>query len=198
MPLDSENTFSHKDHGKPQHRSEERPVESLKTSRDTSSSSSSAVSSSEALGKPNRLTEKELAVAASNWAAEKLEKSDESNLPELSEYEAGTPAPSLIGQPEEPESNATDGIELFEDGQLTNRSKAIGLKTKEREQAYQQGCETFGMVVKILIEKDSSLEKPIQFALRQNLHEMGERCIEELKHFITKYDTSAQDFGGPF
>lgn len=39
------------------------------------------------LDKPSRLTEKEFAEAASKWAAEKLEKADESNLPEISEYE---------------------------------------------------------------------------------------------------------------
>ncbi|EGV94700.1 Periphilin-1 [Cricetulus griseus] len=49
----------------------------------------------------------------------------------------------------------------------------------------------------MLIEKDPSLEKSIQFALRQNLHEIGERCVEELKHFITEYDNSTQDFGHP-
>lgn len=38
------------------------------------------------LDKPSRLTEKELAEAASKWAAEKLEKADESNLPDI-EYE---------------------------------------------------------------------------------------------------------------
>lgn len=181
-----------------QHRSKERPVQSLKTSRDTSPSSSSAISSSKVLDKPSRLTEKELAEAASKWAAEKLEKADESNLPEISEYEAGPTAPLLIDQSEEPESNATDGIELFEDSQLNNRSKAIASKTKEIEQVYRQDCETFGMVVKMLIEKDPSLEKSIQFALRQNLHEIGERCVEELKHFIAEYDTSNQDFGEPF
>ncbi|XP_037692728.1 periphilin-1-like isoform X2 [Choloepus didactylus] len=134
-----------------QHRSKERPVQSLKTSRDTSPSSSSAVASSKVLDKPSRLTEKELAEAASKWAAEKLEKADDSNLPEISEYEV-----------------------------------------------YRQDCETFGMVVKMLIEKDPSLEKSIQFALRQNLHEIGERCVEELKHFIAEYDTSSQDFGESF
>ncbi|XP_022375374.1 periphilin-1 isoform X7 [Enhydra lutris kenyoni] len=180
-----------------QHRSKERPVQSLKTSRDTSPSSSSAVPSSKVLDKPSRLTEKELAEAASKWAAEKLEKAEESNLPEI-EYEAGSTAPLFIDQPEEPESNATDGIELFEDSQLTSRSKAIASKTKEIEQVYRQDCETFGMVVKMLIEKDPSLEKSIQFALRQNLHEIGERCVEELKHFIAEYDTSSQDFGEPF
>ncbi|XP_011226442.1 periphilin-1 isoform X3 [Ailuropoda melanoleuca] len=180
-----------------QHRSKERPVPPLKTSRDTSPSSSSAVPSSKVLDKPSRLTEKELAEAASKWAAEKLEKADDSNLPEI-EYEAGSTAPLFIDQPEEPESNATDGIELFEDSQLTSRSKAIASKTKEIEQVYRQDCETFGMVVKMLIEKDPSLEKSIQFALRQNLHEIGERCVEELKHFIAEYDTSSQDFGEPF
>ncbi|XP_006865375.1 PREDICTED: periphilin-1 isoform X4 [Chrysochloris asiatica] len=181
-----------------QHRSKERPAQPLKTSRDTSPSSSSAVASSKGLDKPGRLTEKELAEAASKWAAEKLEKAEESNLPEISEYEAGSAAPLFIDQPEEPESNATDGIELFEDSQLTSRSKAIASKTKEIEQVYRQDCETFGMVVKMLIEKDPSLEKSIQFALRQNLHEIGERCVEELKHFIAEYDTSGQDFGEPF
>ncbi|XP_073862743.1 periphilin-1 isoform X26 [Macaca fascicularis] len=155
-----------------QHRNKERPVQSLKTSRDTSPSSGSAVSSSKVLDKPSRLTEKELAEAASKWAAEKLEKSDESNLPEISEYEAGSTAPLFTDQPEEPESNTMHGIELFEDSQLTTRSKAIASKTKEIEQVYRQDCETFGMVVKMLIEKDPSLEKSIQFALRQNLHEI--------------------------
>ncbi|KAB0378549.1 hypothetical protein FD755_010127 [Muntiacus reevesi] len=84
--------------------------------------------------KPSRLTEKELAEAASKWAAEKLEKADESNLPEISEYEAGSTAPLFIDHPVEPESNAADGIELFGDSQLTNRSKAIATKTKEIEQ----------------------------------------------------------------
>uniref|UniRef100_A0A673UEF7 Periphilin 1 n=1 Tax=Suricata suricatta TaxID=37032 RepID=A0A673UEF7_SURSU len=168
-------SYKRQNEGNPE-RGKERPVQSLKTSRDTSPSSSSAVSSSKVLDKPSRLTEKELAEAASKWAAEKLEKTDENNLPEISEYEAGPTAPLFIDQPEEPESNTTDGLELFEDSQLTSRSKAIASKTKEIEQVYRQDCETFGMVVKMLIEKDPSLEKSIQFALRQNLHEIGAAC----------------------
>ncbi|XP_036745197.2 periphilin-1 isoform X11 [Manis pentadactyla] len=155
-----------------QHRNKERPVQSLKTSRDTSPTSSSAVTSSKALDKPSRLTEKELGEAASKWATEKLEKADESDLPEIAEYEAGPTAPLFIDHPEEPESHAAEGIGLLEDSQLTSRSKAIASKTKEIEQVYRQDCETFGMVVKMLIEKDPSLEKSIQFALRQNLHEI--------------------------
>ncbi|XP_021108229.1 periphilin-1 isoform X3 [Heterocephalus glaber] len=71
-----------------QHRSKERQVQSLKTSRDTSPSSSSAGPSSKVLDKPNRLTEKEFIEAASMSAAEKLEKSNDSNLPGISEFQA--------------------------------------------------------------------------------------------------------------
>ncbi|NWH69932.1 PPHLN protein, partial [Piaya cayana] len=170
---------------------------SLKTSRDASPSGSTAVPSSKALEKSNRLSEKELAEAASKWAAEKSEKADESNLPEITEYDVGSSAPLYVEQTEETETNVTDNTELYEDGHLC-RSKAIATKTKEIEQVYRQDCETFGMVVKMLIDKDPSLEKSIQFALRQNLHEIGERCIEELKHFIAQYDAANQDLSESF
>ncbi|KAM6177838.1 periphilin-1-like isoform 1-T1 [Rhynchocyon petersi] len=183
-------SYKQQNEGKPQ-RDKERPVQPLQTSRATSSSSNSAVSSSKMLDKSSRLTEEEFAEAASKWAAENVEKTDETNLPEISEYQGGSSAPLFMDQPEEPESNANEGVEL------TSRSKAIASKTKEIEQVYRQDCETFGMVVKMLNEKDPSLEKSIQFALRQNLHAIGERCVEELKHFIAEYDTS-QDFGEPF
>ncbi|XP_049670290.1 periphilin-1 isoform X2 [Accipiter gentilis] len=180
-------------------RSKERTsVQSLKTSRDASPSGSTAVPSSKALDKSNRLSEKELAEAASKWAAEKSEKADESNIPEITEYDAGSSAPLYIEQTEETETNLTDSKELYEDGQLLGRSKAIATKTKEIERVYRQDCETFGMVVKMLIDKDPSLEKSIQFALRQNLHEIGERCIEELKHFIAQYDAANQDLSESF
>ncbi|XP_050792260.1 periphilin-1 isoform X8 [Gopherus flavomarginatus] len=171
---------------------------SLKTSRDTSPSGSTAVPSSKILDKSSRLSEKELAEAASKWAAEKSEKADESNLPEITEYDAGSSAPLYVERTEETETNITDSTELYEDNQLLGRSKAIATKTKEIEQVYRQDCETFGMVVKMLIDKDPSLEKSIQFALRQNLHEIGERCIEELKHFIAEYDAANQELAESF
>ncbi|KAM6425012.1 periphilin-1 isoform 2-T2 [Rhynochetos jubatus] len=188
----------HKRNMSSQQGKERMPVQSLKTSRDTSPSGSTAVPPSKALEKSNRLSEKELAEAASKWAAEKSEKADESNLPEITEYDAGSSAPLYIEQTEETETNITDSTELYEDGQLLCRSKAIATKTKEIEQVYRQDCETFGMVVKMLIDKDPSLEKSIQFALRQNLHEIGERCIEELKHFIAQYDAANQDLSESF
>nr|XP_023956365.1 periphilin-1 isoform X5 [Chrysemys picta bellii] len=173
-------------------------AQSLKTSRDASPSGSTAVPSSKVLDKSSRLSEKELAEAASKWAAEKSEKADESNLPEITEYDAGSSAPLYVERTEETETNITDSTELYEDNQLLGRSKAIATKTKEIEQVYRQDCETFGMVVKMLIDKDPSLEKSIQFALRQNLHEIGERCIEELKHFIAEYDAANQELAESF
>ncbi|XP_031409221.1 periphilin-1 isoform X5 [Meleagris gallopavo] len=173
-------------------------VQASKTSRDASPSGSTAVPTPKAMEKSTRLSEKELAEAASKWAAERLEKANENNLSERTEYEAGSSAPLYVEQTEETETNVTDNTELYEDNQLLCRSKAIATKTKEIEQVYRQDCETFGMVVKMLIDKDPSLEKSIQFALRQNLHEIGERCIEELKHFIAQYDAANQDISESF
>ncbi|NWX89619.1 PPHLN protein, partial [Nothoprocta ornata] len=171
--------------------------QSLKTSRDASPSGSTAAPSAKALDKGSRLTEKELAEAASKWAAEKAEKADEGNFPGTADYQAGSSAPLYVEQAEETEANLMDSPELFEDGHV-GRSKAIAAKTKEIEQVYRQDCETFGMVVKMLIDKDPALEKPVQFALRQNLHEIGERCIEELKLFIAQYDAANPDVPDAF
>ncbi|EDK97365.1 mCG129801, isoform CRA_a [Mus musculus] len=165
-----------------------RAGQSLKTSRDTHPKSSSAVPSSESLNKLKRLDEKGRPKAASRQAVEKPMMADESDLPKISEFEVGFS--ELMDQPQEPGSNKKDHTEFIDD-QVTNRRKAIVSKTKEIEQAYYQDCETFGMVVKMLVEKDASLERPIQFALRQNLHELSERCVEELRQFIADYDAAA-------
>lgn len=57
-------------------------------------------------------------------------------------------------------------------------------------QVYRQDCETFGMVVKMLVAKDPDLEKQLQVPLRENLGEIRERCLEDLKHFISELDES--------
>ncbi|XP_074683526.1 periphilin-1 isoform X6 [Strix aluco] len=130
-------------------------VQSLKTSRDASPSGTTAVQSSKALDKSNRLSEKELAEAASKWAAEKSEKADESNLPEITEYDAGSSAPLYIEQTEETETNITDSTELYEDGQLLGRSKAIATKTKEIEQ--QLCCAKYTSSFATVLEKNMGL-----------------------------------------
>ncbi|KAM3849197.1 periphilin-1-like [Diretmus argenteus] len=68
------------------------------------------------------------------------------------------------------------------------RAQAIAAKAQEIEKVYRQDCETFGMVVKMLVAKDPNLEKQLQVPLRENLGEIRERCLEDLKHFIVDLD----------
>lgn len=68
------------------------------------------------------------------------------------------------------------------------RALAIAAKAQEIEKVYRQDCETFGMVVKMLVAKDPNLEKQLQVPLRENLGEIRERCLEDLKHFIGELD----------
>ncbi|XP_004560936.1 periphilin-1 isoform X6 [Maylandia zebra] len=68
------------------------------------------------------------------------------------------------------------------------RALAIAAKAQEIEKVYRQDCETFGMVVKMLVAKDPNLEKQLQVPLRENLGEIRERCLEDLKQFISELD----------
>lgn len=72
------------------------------------------------------------------------------------------------------------------------RAAAIAGKALEIEKVYRQDCETFGMVVKMLVAKDPNLEKQLQVPLRENLGEIRERCLEDLKQFIKELDEVVQ------
>ena len=56
-------------------------------------------------------------------------------------------------------------------------------------QVYYQECEMFGLVAKMLIAKDPSLERPIQSSLQENLRDIGKRCVEAMEKFIVEYDS---------
>lgn len=56
-------------------------------------------------------------------------------------------------------------------------------------QVYYQECETFGLVAKMLIAKDQSLERSIQSSLQENLRDIGKRCVEAMEKFIEDYDS---------
>ncbi|KAG7332238.1 hypothetical protein KOW79_004072 [Hemibagrus wyckioides] len=75
------------------------------------------------------------------------------------------------------------------------RSRAIQKKREEIEEVYRQDCDTFGVVVKMLVAKDPSLERPIQSSLRENLREIGLRCVEAMEQFIHEYDS--RELGTP-
>ncbi|XP_078530417.1 periphilin-1 isoform X5 [Lissotriton helveticus] len=185
-------SYSSHQHSRTKERSS---IQALK-SRDASPTSSTSLPPLKVtnLEKGSRPCDDELIEAASKWASEKLEKVVEDNkLPENEDKYACSGAMSYEDQMQERELNARSGAELYEKN-LNRRTKAIAAKTKRIEEVYRQDCETFGMVVKMLIEKDPSLEKSVQFALKENLSEIGERCIDELKNFIAEYDAASQDF----
>ncbi|XP_076133102.1 uncharacterized protein LOC143115109 isoform X2 [Alosa pseudoharengus] len=77
------------------------------------------------------------------------------------------------------------------------RSRAIQRKRQEIEEVYRQDCDTFGVVVKMLIAKDPSLERPIQTSLQDNLREIGLRCVEAMQEFIEEYDARQQSPSPP-
>ncbi|KAM4738334.1 uncharacterized protein FYW61_005515 [Anableps anableps] len=54
---------------------------------------------------------------------------------------------------------------------------------------YYQECEMFGLVAKMLIAKDPSLERPIQSSLQENLRDIGKRCVDAMERFIEDYDS---------
>ncbi|CAK6949897.1 periphilin-1 isoform X2 [Scomber scombrus] len=81
-----------------------------------------------------------------------------------------------------------DDSQKSTDNFLERRAMAIATKAQEIEKVYRQDCETFGMVVKMLVAKDPNLEKQLQVPLRENLGEIRERCLEDLKHFISELD----------
>ncbi|KAM4614682.1 periphilin-1 isoform 2-T2 [Polymixia lowei] len=83
---------------------------------------------------------------------------------------------------------ATEESQKSTDDFQERRAQAIASKAREIEKVYRQDCETFGMVVKMLVAKDPNLEKQLQVPLRENLGEIRERCLEDLKHFINELD----------
>ncbi|XP_063101657.1 periphilin-1-like [Cavia porcellus] len=175
----------------PQDASEKRRVVMLDTRYISLRNSEPATSSKVLEEKSSRLTEKELCEAVRAWAAQTSEASQESGI---SEFEEELTRPLFRKHPVPPPADAEDSTKVSEDSQLGSSFKSIDSKVKEVEDVYQQYSETFGMVVRKLIEKDPSLERPIQFALSQNLQEIGDRLLKDLKDFIAEYHAS-EDIG---
>ncbi|XP_062850705.1 periphilin-1 isoform X2 [Trichomycterus rosablanca] len=95
--------------------------------------------------------------------------------------------PAIEVQPEEPVAPVEEFSTVMDDFH-ERRSQAIATKAREIEKVFRQDCETFGMVVKMLVAKDPSLEKHLQNPLKENLSEIRERCLEDLRHFISELD----------
>ncbi|KAG5282381.1 hypothetical protein AALO_G00055380 [Alosa alosa] len=123
-------------------------------------------------------------------------------LPSPSEQTKGTPRASADSGREEKRSLSFTVSQKDEAPQAREepsavsrasaRSRAIQRKRQEIEEVYRQDCDTFGVVVKMLIAKDPSLERPIQTSLQDNLREIGLRCVEAMQEFIEEYDARQQ------
>ncbi|XP_066525516.1 periphilin-1 isoform X2 [Hoplias malabaricus] len=107
-----------------------------------------------------------------------------------SEPQDASPHSSVLTTKEEmPGAAVEQGVEKTEDAEQTpeaRRAHAIANKALEIEKLYRQDCETFGMVVKMLIDKQPTLQNQLQMALKENLTEIKERCLEDLRHFISE------------
>ncbi|XP_072223914.1 uncharacterized protein [Leuresthes tenuis] len=82
-----------------------------------------------------------------------------------------------------------DGELPLTGSQTAARDRAIQQKRREIDEVYYQECEMFGLVAKMLIAKDPSLEHPIQSSLQENLRDIGKRCVEAMEKFIVEYDS---------
>ncbi|KAM4553954.1 uncharacterized protein V3H82_018277 [Fundulus diaphanus] len=68
------------------------------------------------------------------------------------------------------------------------RSEAIKAKVAEIEKHYRQDCETFRTVVKMLVEKEPSLDGLLQAPLDKNLLEIRQHCLDAIKSFVMELD----------
>ncbi|XP_066579971.1 periphilin-1 isoform X3 [Amia ocellicauda] len=167
-----------------QKKNKEKPSShSLNTSRDASPQSSTSTSKI-SLDKSSKPPEPQPAEALSERPDETLEKSNDvsETRPEFEDIQ------NLQGEQEEPQMSKDESAKLLSEDFQERRSQAIAAKAREIEQVYRQDCETFGMVVKMLVAKEPSLEKQLQSPLKENLTEIRERCLEDLKHFISDLD----------
>ncbi|MFH4984654.1 hypothetical protein AB6A40_011363 [Gnathostoma spinigerum] len=57
-------------------------------------------------------------------------------------------------------------------------------KKKQVEDAFKQDCETFGFVVKTLIQKDPALEERLRIALADTIKDMEESFTQKIDQYL--------------
>lgn len=101
--------------------------------------------------------------------------------------------PASVAEPEEEAEAASVEPEPTPEPDLkARRVEAIKAKALEIEKDYRQDCETFRTVVKMLVEKEPSLDYLLQAPMEKNLEEMKERCLDSLKQFIKDLDQAIE------
>ncbi|XP_027891590.1 periphilin-1 isoform X1 [Xiphophorus couchianus] len=116
-----------------------------------------------------------------------------------------TPSSSVEGSPhrslsakEKPSASAAETEEVAaastepklmpEEDLKARRSEAIKAKVAEIEKNYRQDCETFCTVVKMLVDKEPSLDGLLQAPLDKNLSEIRQHCLDAIKSFMVELD----------
>lgn len=100
---------------------------------------------------------------------------------------ASAAEPKEEAEPVSVEPEPTSELDL-----KTRRLEAIKAKALEIEKDYRQDCETFRTVVKMLVEKEPSLDYLLQAPLEKNLEEIKGRCLDSLKQFIKELDEAIE------
>lgn len=103
--------------------------------------------------------------------------------------------PASVAKPEEEEEVEAASVEPEPTPELdlkARRLEAIKAKALEIEKDYRQDCETFRTVVKMLVEKEPSLDYLLQAPLEKNLEEIKGRCLDSLKQFIKELDEAIE------
>lgn len=110
----------------------------------------------------------------------------------LNEMQFKVEPPASVAEPGQGARVGSEPGHTPEEGFQTRRSREIATKALEIEKLYRQDCQTIGTVVKMLVAKEPSLDQLLQDPLRQNLMEIKERCLEDLRHFIKELDQVSQ------
>ncbi|CAL9696911.1 unnamed protein product [Knipowitschia caucasica] len=104
----------------------------------------------------------------------------------------GSPPPSVPEPEQEAEAASMEPEPTPEQDLKARRLEAIKAKALEIEKDYRQDCETFRTVVKMLVEKEHSLDYLLQAPLEKNLEEIKGRCLDSLKQFIKELDEAIE------
>lgn len=101
--------------------------------------------------------------------------------------------PASVAEPEEEAEAASVEPEPTPELDLkARRVEAIKAKALEIEKDFRQDCETFRTVVKMLVEKEPSLDYLLQAPMEKNLEEMKGHCLDSLKRFIKELDEAIE------
>ncbi|XP_020790550.1 periphilin-1-like isoform X2 [Boleophthalmus pectinirostris] len=118
--------------------------------------------------------------------------SPEEDLPQTPTTSKESPPASVAEPEEEVEAASVEPEPTPEQDLKARRVEAIKAKALEIEKDYRQDCETFRTVVKMLVDKEPSLDYLLQAPLEKNLEEIKERCLDSLKQFIKELDEAIE------